>query len=383
MKLTSAMLPRQGRRTLIAVVTSLVLSLSVVGAPAASAATGDTWTIRTSAADTDWESVTYGAGLFVAVASFGSGNRVMTSPDGESWTGRNAAANNYWRSVTYGAGLFVAVASGGDDRVMTSPDGEDWTGRTAAAANAWLSVTYGAGLFVAVAASGSGNRVMTSPDGINWTSQSSAADNSWQSVTYGNSTFVAVAASGSGNRVMTSPDGEDWTIRTPAADNSWYSVTYSAGLFVAVASSGTGNRVMTSGTSTPAAPSDGSGSQSVAPQSVNVDIGLDTGEVPASWSGETTIGSWLSLPATSEVSGTGENAGKEFLGVATSEDFPVEIAQTQIDNGWGAYEIYSDDGSLLSVFIPAGYSVHVTASPRVFAIWSTATPPAVGGQVTN
>jgi len=134
---------------------------------------------------------------------------------------------------------------------------------------------------------------------------------------------------------------------------------------------------------TPATPSNGSGSQSVAPQSVNVDIGLDAGEIPASWSGETTIGSWLSLPAPSEVSGTGDNAGKKFLGVATSEDFPVEIAQRQIDNGWGAYEIYSDDGSLLSVFIPAGYSVHVTAAPRVFAIWSTATPPAVGGQVTN
>ena len=133
----------------------------------------------------------------------------------------------------------------------------------------------------------------------------------------------------------------------------------------------------------PASSADEPEAQSVAPQSVNVDIGLDTGEIPASWSGETTIGSWLSLPASSEVSGTGDNAGKRFLGVATSEDFPVEIAQRQIDNGWGAYEIYSDDGSLLSVFIPAGYSVHVTASPRVFAIWSTATPPAVGGQVTN
>ena len=133
----------------------------------------------------------------------------------------------------------------------------------------------------------------------------------------------------------------------------------------------------------PAAPSNGSGSQSVAPQRVNVDIGLGAGEIPASWSGETTIGSWFSLPASSEVSGTGENAGKKFLGVATSEDFPVEIAQRQIDNGWGAYEIYSDDGSLLSVFIPAGYSVHVTASPRVFAIWSTAIPLAVGGEVTN
>ena len=131
----------------------------------------------------------------------------------------------------------------------------------------------------------------------------------------------------------------------------------------------------------PAAPSNGSGSQSVAPQRVNVDIGLGAGEIPVSWSSETTIGSWFSLPASSEVSGTGENAGKMFLGVATREDFPVDIAQRQIDNRWGVYEIYGDDGSLKSVFIPAGYSMHITAAPRVFAIWSNAAAPAVGGQV--
>ena len=311
----------------------------------------------------------------------------MTSPDGINWTSQSSAADNSWQSVTYGNSTFVAVAaSGSGNRVMTSPDGEAWTSRSSAADNEWVEVTYGNSTFVAVAVDGSGNRVMTSPDGEDWTIRTPAADNSWYSVTYSAGLFVAVASSGTGNRVMTSPDGINWTIRTSAADNSWRSVTYSAGLFVAVASSGTGNRVMTSGTftpATPATPSNGSGSQSVAPQSVNVDIGLDAGQLPASWSGETTIGSWLSLPAPSEVSGTGDNAGKKFLGVATSEDFPVEIAQRQIDNGWGAYEIYSDDGSLLSVFIPAGYSVHVTASPRVFAIWSTATPPAVGGQVTN
>jgi len=133
----------------------------------------------------------------------------------------------------------------------------------------------------------------------------------------------------------------------------------------------------------PAAPSNGSGSQSVAPQSVNVDIGLGAGEIPVSWSSETTIGSWFSLPATSEVSGTGENAGKKFLGVATSEDFPVDIAQRQIDNGWGVYEIYGDDGSLLSAFIPADYSMRITAAPRVFAIWSNATSPTAGGLETD
>jgi predicted RecA/RadA family phage recombinase len=205
------------------------------------------WTARTSAADNNWLSVTYGNGLFVAVSQSGTGNRVMTSPDGITWTARTSAADNNWYSVTYGNGLFVAVAeSGSGNRVMTSPDGITWTARTSAADNSWRSVTYGNGLFVAVAQSGSGNRVMTSPDGITWTARTSAADNSWRSVTYGNGLFVAVAQSGSGNRVMTSPDGITWTARTSAADNNWLSVTYGNGLFVAVARTGTGNRVMTS-----------------------------------------------------------------------------------------------------------------------------------------
>jgi hypothetical protein len=45
----------------------------------------------------------------------------MTSPDGINWTLGTSAADNEWRSVTYGNGLFVAVAySGTGNRVMTS-----------------------------------------------------------------------------------------------------------------------------------------------------------------------------------------------------------------------------------------------------------------------
>jgi hypothetical protein len=172
----------------------------------------------------------------------------MTSPDGINWTIRTSAADNAWFSVTYGNGLFVAVAqTGTGNRVMTSPDGINWTSRTTPVDNNWRSVAFGNGLFVAVAQSGSGNRVMTSPDGINWTARTSAADNGWLAVTYGNGLFVAVAFSGAGNRVMTSPDGINWTIRTTPVDNTWTGITYGNGLFVAVASTGTGNRVMTSG----------------------------------------------------------------------------------------------------------------------------------------
>ena len=129
----------------------------------------------------------------------------MTSPNGINWTIRTSAANNQWYSVAYGNGLWVAVASSGTgNRVMTSPDGITWTIRTSASDNSWNSVAYGNGLWVAVSTTGTGNRVMTSPDGITWTSRTSAADNAWLSVAYDNGLWVAVSSSGTGNRVMTS-----------------------------------------------------------------------------------------------------------------------------------------------------------------------------------
>ena len=232
-------------RALIGVLAIAVGVLVPAIAPVSAVADASTWTIRTSAADNLWNSVTYGGGLFVAVASSGTGNRVMTSPDGINWTIRTAAADNDWTSVTYGGGLFVAVSrTGSGNHVMTSPDGINWTIRTSAADNNWASVTYGDGLFVAVAQSGLDNRVMTSPDGINWTIRSSASNTIWAAVTHGDGLFVATSLTGF---VMTSPDGSNWTIRTSAANNAWNSVTYGGGLFVAVALNGLGNRVMTSG----------------------------------------------------------------------------------------------------------------------------------------
>ena len=235
-------------------ITFLLLVVTITFGISPTANAGEVWTSRASAVNNQWLSVTYGNGLFVAVAGDGTGNRVMTSPDGITWTSRTSAADNTWWSVTYGNGLFVAVAGSGiGNRVMTSPDGITWTSRTSAANRGWVGVTYGNGLFVAVAFAGTGNRVMTSPDGISWTSRTSAADNDdWNSVTYGNGLFVAVA--GTGNRVMTSPDGISWTSRTSAADNNWYSVTYGNGLFVAVSNTGTGNRVMTAPWTTEPAP---------------------------------------------------------------------------------------------------------------------------------
>jgi adhesin/invasin len=262
--------------------------------------------------------VTYGNGLFVAVASTGAGNRVMTSPDGITWTAHPTAASYYWGSVAYGNGLFVAVASTGTgDRVMTSPDGANWTLQTTPADNLWQSVTYGNGLFVAVAFSGTGNRVMTSPDGINWTLQTSAADYSWFGVTYGHGLFVAVAKTGTGNRVMASPDGITWSAQSSAADNEWSAVTYGKGTFMAVATTGTNDRVMTwqsqmainagnnqtatSGTAVATAPSvivRNPLNNPVSGVSVTFSVGIGGGAVSGGTattnaSGIATVGSWI------------------------------------------------------------------------------------------
>ena len=208
---------------------------------------GVSWTPRSTPFDSEWFSIAYGNGLFVAVAYSGSGDRVMTSPDGVTWTSRSVPVNNSWGSIAYGNGLFVATSfSGTGNRVMTSPDGITWTVRSTPADYSWRAVTYGNGTFVAVASSGTGNRVMTSTDGVTWTLRSTPADNNWYSVTYGDGLFVATSISGSSNRVMTSPDGVTWTVRSTPVDNDWRSVAYGNGLFVAVANSGFGNRIMTS-----------------------------------------------------------------------------------------------------------------------------------------
>ena len=240
------------RRRLLALLTalSLIVGLGAISMTPAAAEVGVDWTEQTASAVNNWMSVTYGNGVFVAVAYDGT-DQVMTSPDGVNWTARSAALNIGWGSVTFGNGLFVALspmstngqcAGGyGTDQVMTSPDGVTWTARLAADCNSWSSVTFGNGMFVAVGdRANAGTRVMTSPDGVNWTARTAPIEY-LSSVTYGNGMFVAISYVGS-NRVMTSPDGVTWTAQS-APEGFWYSVTYGNGTFVAVAPD---SKVMTS-----------------------------------------------------------------------------------------------------------------------------------------
>ena len=186
---------------------------------------GASWTATAATNMVNWVAVAYGNGRFVAVAngvdstaSPPSYSQFMTSTDGINWSaGLNGNSTELpnptqWTSVVYGYGTFVAV--GGfttlSDRpaVITSTDGITWTSRSIPESCNWKSVTFGGtpGLFVAVGNIGNEDNgvctheVITSPDGITWTGVSSSVESSlWTSVTYGGGTYVAVAKSVNNN----------------------------------------------------------------------------------------------------------------------------------------------------------------------------------------
>ena len=158
--------------------------------------------------------MTYGNGTYVAVASTGYGNRVMTSTNGTVWVNQVGVPDSRWFSVAYdGVGTWVAVGSGtgsGDfNRSMISLDnGMSWSLRQTGSnidAQGWTGVTYGPAdsLWVAVAGGGTGKWIMTSPTGSVWVQRNAPNANRWSSVAYGGGVFVAVGYSGTGNRVMT------------------------------------------------------------------------------------------------------------------------------------------------------------------------------------
>jgi hypothetical protein len=142
--------------------------------------TGLIWSSVSSPNDINWESICWAPfiGLFIAVSSSGTGDRVMTSPDGITWTSRTSATDNNWKSVCWSPELELAVAvssTGTGNRVMTSSDGITWTSRTSATDNNWSSVCWSPelGIFTAVANTGNSNDIMTSVNGVIWTSRTS------------------------------------------------------------------------------------------------------------------------------------------------------------------------------------------------------------------
>lgn len=170
-----------------------------------------------------WTKVCYGLDKFVAVSD--SGTRLMYSYDGYYWvagTLPTEMATAEFTSITYGNGLFVAVAlantSGTGQRIMTSTDGINWTGRNQSSTFALKDVCFGNGKFVIVGAwTSPATQIMSSTDGINWVSTTLSGNTfSYAAVAYGMGKFVAASDSYTGNNaILESVDNAvTWQTRT-------------------------------------------------------------------------------------------------------------------------------------------------------------------------
>lgn len=79
------------------------------------------------------------------------------------------------------------------------------------------------------------------------------------------------------------------------------------------------------------------------------------------------MGAWLFLPTADDCSST-TNPDAKLLGWSTSANFPVERAQSQVDNRWGAIDEVFD--GIRMIFIPAGQATFISGSNSLYPIWA-------------
>ena len=122
--------------------------------------------------------------------------------------------------------------------------------------------------------------------------------------------------------------------------------------------------------------SGGSGSASSAAAAsapVEVSLSLDLAASGASCTegsaASGSVGTWLTLPGADDCTST-TTPNAKLLGWATSADFPVAIAQRQINNGWGTYELFDSEGRMTAVFIPAGQATFVSGPNSLHPVWA-------------
>lgn len=81
-------------------------------------------------------------------------------------------------------------------------------------------------------------------------------------------------------------------------------------------------------------------------------------------SSTSTVGSWVQMPKASDCT----RAGYTLLGWSTSQNFPVAVAQRQVNLGWGTIDDVFD--GVRMIFIPAGGYAAVSGDNNLYPVWS-------------
>lgn len=102
--------------------------------------------------------------------------------------------------------------------------------------------------------------------------------------------------------------------------------------------------------------------------SLSLDLGASGATCKAGAAATGVMGSWLYLPAADDCSSTTDPNAK-LLGWSTSANFPVQRAQSQVDNRWGAIDEVFD--GVRMIFIPAGQATFVSGPNSLYPIWAS------------
>ena len=165
---------------------------------------------------------------FVAINTNSSSQGVYSTNGGASWTGMTMPVSAYWTGLTWGNGIFVAVAGGANNvnYVATSTNGYTWTSYTNSASVPWQDVAYGQPIATGVntwvsvcgygryGGSASSNTASYSTNnGQTWTTSTLPYSTAWYNVEFGNGIFMINAGGWySGiNYLATSTNGYTWT----------------------------------------------------------------------------------------------------------------------------------------------------------------------------
>jgi prepilin-type N-terminal cleavage/methylation domain-containing protein len=176
-----------------------------------------------------WGEVSFGAGLFTAVHTYGN---IITSPDGVTWTSRSGASQRW--HVTHGGSGFVSVSEV-DNSACKSADGITWSCADMIAAQQWENLSLANGKYFVNDRYG---KVSYSSNGTSWSPVNSSGAGSsatgWTPIAYGNGMYVQIANSNAaGNNLSTSPDGITWTLRAMPASKTAGALIFAGGKFVA------------------------------------------------------------------------------------------------------------------------------------------------------
>ena len=196
-------------------------------------ADGITWTNRTVPAAThDLMGITAGNGLFVFLQNITS-RTFFTSSDGASWVTQTdilpVAAR--WNSVAFGAGLFVAVSGypGAATDVYATSNGSpitSWTQRQLPVSDVWRPIVWNGRVFV-IAAQGSRN-ILTSPDGLPpWTALlfPVGATYNWASLQANTVGALVASATNLDTGVYCSnDDAVSWTLKDLTSTGIWQGI---------------------------------------------------------------------------------------------------------------------------------------------------------------